>query len=122
MLCQIGLIATSTTATSPPARIDDGVIGQPVLIRSIGRDPFRTSLEFANPAMSGGLIVDMGIHDFDSVRWLMGDEVERVYAEVAALVYPELQTVGDVDSAMIALRFEHGGIGNVEVSRTAIYV
>ena len=102
-------------------QIDDGVIGQPVTIRSIGRDPFRTSLEFANPAISGGIIADMGIHDFDALRWLMADEVERVYSEVAALVYPELTTVGDVDSAMIVLRFERGGLGNVELSRTAIY-
>jgi inositol 2-dehydrogenase len=102
-------------------QIDDGVIGQPVTIRSIGRDPHRTSLEFANPAVSGGLILDMGIHDFDIVRWLLGDEVERVYAESAALVYPELREVGDYDNAMITLRFRNGGLGNVEVSRTAIY-
>jgi scyllo-inositol 2-dehydrogenase (NAD+) len=102
-------------------KIDAGLIGQPVSIRSIGRDPYRTSLEFANPAISGGLIVDMAIHDLDSIRWLMGDEVQRVYTEVASLVYPELLDVGDVDNAMITLRFEHGGLGNVEVSRTAIY-
>ncbi len=102
-------------------KIESGVIGQPVTIRSIGRDPFPTSLEFANPAVSGGLIVDMAIHDFDALRWLMADEIERVYAESAALVYPELQTVGDVDNAQIVLRFEHGGLGNVEVSRTAVY-
>ena len=102
-------------------QIEADVIGQPVAIRSIGRDPYRTSLEYANAAVSGGLIIDMGIHDFDLVRWLMGDEVERVYAEAAALVYPELLTVGDVDNAMISLRFEGGGLGNVEVSRTAIY-
>src|SRR5690606_4690673 len=46
-------------------RIDSGVIGDPVVIRSIGRDPYRTSLKYADPAMSGGLIIDMGIHDFD---------------------------------------------------------
>jgi predicted dehydrogenase len=102
-------------------QIDAGVIGQPVTIRSIGRDPFRTSLEFANPAVSGGLIVDMAIHDIDCVRWLMNDDVERVYAEVAALVYPELREVNDVDTAMINLRFNGGGLGNIEVSRTAIY-
>lgn len=102
-------------------KIDAGVIGQPVTIRSIGRDPYRTSLEFANPAVSGGLIVDMAIHDFDSLRWLMGDEIQRVYTETAALVYPELRDVGDVDNAMITLRFVQGGLGNVEVSRTAIY-
>jgi scyllo-inositol 2-dehydrogenase (NAD+) len=94
---------------------------RPVTIRSIGRDPYRTSLEFANPEVSGGLIVDMGIHDFDMIRWLMADEVDRVFAEAASLVYPELETVGDVDSAMIVLKFGGGGLGNVEVSRTAIY-
>jgi scyllo-inositol 2-dehydrogenase (NAD+) len=102
-------------------QIDAGVIGQPVNIRSIGRDPHRTSLEFANPAVSGGLILDMGIHDFDLLRWYMGDEVERVYAESSALVYPELRDVGDSDNAQIILRFKNGGLGNVEVSRTAIY-
>lgn len=103
------------------AKIEAGEIGTPVTIRSIGRDPFRTSLEFANPAVSGGLIVDMGIHDFDLVRWLMTDEVERVYAEAASLVYPELVTVGDFDNAMITLKFAKGGLGNIEVSRTAVY-
>ncbi len=102
-------------------QLDAGVIGQPVMIRSIGRDPHRTSLEYADPAVSGGLILDMGIHDFDLLRWLMADEVERVYSEVSALVYPELLDVGDVDNAMIALKFRGGGLGNVEVSRTAIY-
>lgn len=102
-------------------QIESGVIGDPVVIRSIGRDPFRTSLEYANPAVSGGLILDMGIHDFDLLRWLMSDELERVYTEVASLVYPELLEVGDVDNAMINVRFMRGGLGNVEVSRTAHY-
>ena len=102
-------------------RIDAGEIGDPVVVRSIGRDPFRTSLEYANPAASGGLIVDMGIHDFDVIRWMMGDDIERVYTEVASLVYPELLTVNDVDNAMISVRFLRGGLGNVEVSRTARY-
>ncbi|MFN8418578.1 MAG: Gfo/Idh/MocA family oxidoreductase [Anaerolineae bacterium] len=102
-------------------RIEEGVIGRPVTIRSIGRDPYRTSLEYADPNISGGLIVDMGIHDFDLIRWLMNDDVDRVYSEAASLVYPELLTVGDVDNAMIVLKFKQGGLGNVEVSRTAIY-
>jgi scyllo-inositol 2-dehydrogenase (NAD+) len=102
-------------------QLEAGVIGKPVAVRSIGRDAGRTSLEFANPVVSGGLILDMGIHDFDLIRWYMGDEVERVYAETAALVFPELQTVGDVDYAMINLRFKNDGLGNVEVSRDAIY-
>lgn len=102
-------------------QIDAGAIGDPVVVRSIGRDPFRTSLEYANPTVSGGLILDMGIHDFDLLRWFIGDEIQRVYTETATLVYPELQDVGDVDNAMINVRFNKGGLGNVEVSRTAHY-
>ncbi len=102
-------------------QIDEGKIGTPVTVRSIGRDPYRTSLEYADPNVSGGLITDMGIHDFDIVRWMMDDDVERVYTETASLVYPELLDVNDVDNAMINLKFKKGGLGNVEVSRTAHY-
>lgn len=122
VLMQIGFMRRFDRAYSEAKRqIDAGVIGTPVMIRSIGRDPYRTSLEYANPAVSGGLIVDMGIHDFDVVRWLTGDEIQRVYTETAALVYPELTTVGDVDNAQITLRFNSGALGNIEVSRTAKY-
>lgn len=102
-------------------KIEAGVIGTPVTIRSISRDPHRTSLEFANPTRSGGLIVDMNIHDVDVARWLMDDEIVRVYAEAGALVYPELADVGDVDNAMICARFARGGLGNFEASRNAVY-
>ncbi|MDZ4768596.1 MAG: Gfo/Idh/MocA family oxidoreductase [Chloroflexota bacterium] len=102
-------------------QIDSGVIGDPVAVRAVGRDAGRTSLEFANPAVSGGLILDMGIHDFDLARWFIGAEVERVYSETACLVYPELRTVGDVDSAMITLKFASGALGQVEVSRNPGY-
>ena len=122
VMFQVGFMRRFDTGYAAAKRqLEAGAIGDPVTIRSIGRDPFRTSLEYANPAVSDGLILDMAIHDFDLLRWLMGDEVQRVYTEVASLVYPELETVGDVDNAMMNLRFERGGLGNVEVSRTANY-
>lgn len=102
-------------------KIDEGLIGTPVMIKSLGRDPYRTSLEFARRETSGGMILDMGIHDFDVVRWLMGSEVERVSTEGGCLVYPELKTVGDIDNAIINLKFANGGIGNVDLSRNAVY-
>lgn len=102
-------------------QIDEGVIGTPVMIRSISRDPHRTSLEYANPARSGGLIIDMSIHDIDLARWLMNDEIDRVYTEAGVLVYPELAEVGDVDNAMIIAHFSKGGLGNFEASRNAVY-
>ncbi len=103
-------------------RLDAGVIGRPVAIRSIGRDPHRTSLEYARPSVSGGLVVDMAIHDFDSVRWLMGDEVERVYCDDRFARLPRAarrrrRGHGHDQPAVLA----GGGLGNVEVSRTAAY-
>jgi predicted dehydrogenase len=91
------------------------------MFRSTGRDPRRTSLEFARRENSGGMILDMGVHDFDLARWLMGSEVERVQSEGACLVYPELKEVGDIDNAMINLKYANGAIGNIDLSRNAVY-
>ena len=102
-------------------KIDAGVIGTPVMFKSVGRDPKRTSLEFAHRANSGGLIMDMGIHDFDLARWLMGSEVKRVFSEGGCLVFPELKDVNDIDNAVISLKFENGAVGAVDVSRNAVY-
>lgn len=102
-------------------KIDEGLIGKPVIFKSVGRDPKRTRLEFARRQNSGGLILDMGIHDFDLARWLMSSEVERVHSEGGCLVYPELESVGDIDNAVINLKFAGGAVGNVDVSRNAVY-
>lgn len=103
------------------AAIDAGKIGRPVTFKGIGRDPFCPRPEFADPVHSGGLIVDMGIHDMDLARWLMDAEVERVTAEGTTMVCSDLKAVGDLDNAVVNLRFENGAIGNVEVSRNAFY-
>jgi len=102
-------------------RIEAGAIGKPVTFKSIGRDPFCPDLEYAKPSVSGGLILDMAIHDFDLGRWLMADEVKRVYTEGGTLAFPELDTVGDIDNAVVNMLFEGGALGNVEVSRNALY-
>ncbi len=103
------------------ALIADGRIGRPITFQSIGRDPFCPRREYADPALSGGLIVDMAIHDFDLARWFMGSEVKHVFAEGALLVCEELAQVGDIDNAVITLRFMNGVLGTVEVSRNAFY-
>jgi inositol 2-dehydrogenase len=102
-------------------QIEAGVIGRPVTFKSIGRDPFCPDLAYADPKVSGGLIVDMAIHDFDLGRWLMVDEVKRVYTEGGALAFPQLNGVGDIDNAVVNLLFRGGALGNVEVSRNALY-
>jgi scyllo-inositol 2-dehydrogenase (NAD+) len=101
-------------------QIEDGAIGQPVVFKSSSRDPFPPSLEYANPKSSGGLMVDMGIHDFDLARWFMG-EIETVHAMGGTLAYPELKTVGDLDNAVVSLRYSDGRLGLVDLSRNGVY-
>jgi inositol 2-dehydrogenase len=102
------------------ARLVEGKIGKVVLFKSTSRDPFRTSLEYADPKSSGGMIMDMGIHDFDLARFFMG-EVKSVSAIGGTLAYPELKTVGDIDNAVVSLTFTDGSLGVVDLSRNGIY-
>jgi len=101
-------------------QIEAGRIGSPLVFKSTSRDPFRPSLEYANPKSSGGMLIDMGIHDFDLARWFMGD-VREVSAIGATIAYPELATVGDIDNAVVSLTFESGRLGVVDLSRSGIY-
>ncbi|HEX6162893.1 MAG TPA: Gfo/Idh/MocA family oxidoreductase [Vicinamibacterales bacterium] len=101
-------------------QIDGGRIGQPLVFKATSRDPFRPSLEYANPASSGGMLIDMGIHDFDLARWFMGD-VKSVAAIGATIAYPELATVGDIDNAIASLTFNSGKLGVVDLTRSGIY-
>jgi myo-inositol 2-dehydrogenase/D-chiro-inositol 1-dehydrogenase len=63
----------------------------------------------------------MTIHDFDMARYLMGSEVEEIYAAGAVLVDPAIGAAGDVDTALITLRFANGAIGSIDNSRRAVY-
>jgi inositol 2-dehydrogenase len=100
--------------------IEEGRIGRPVVFKATSRDPFPPSVEYANPKSSGGIFVDMGIHDFDLARWFMG-EVESVHAVGAALVYPELGAVGDRDNVIAMLTFADGCFGVVDLTRNGVY-
>jgi scyllo-inositol 2-dehydrogenase (NAD+) len=101
-------------------QIDAGRIGAPLVFKSTSRDPFRPSLEYANPKSSGGMLIDMGIHDFDLARWFMGD-VRSVATLGGTIAYPELATVGDIDNAVVSVAFASGKLGVVDLSRSGIY-
>jgi len=105
---------------SAKKQIEEGRIGMPLVFKSTSRDPFRPSLEYANPKSSGGMLLDMGIHDFDLARWFMG-EVRTVSTIGATIAYPELATVGDIDNAVASLTFASGKLGVVDLSRSGIY-
>jgi scyllo-inositol 2-dehydrogenase (NAD+) len=101
-------------------RMQNGEIGEPLLFKSSSRDPFPPSLEYADPKHSGGMIADMGIHDFDLAGWFMGN-VETVHSTAGVICAKELATVGDFDNAVVTLRFASGALGVVDLSRTGIY-
>jgi inositol 2-dehydrogenase len=101
-------------------QIDEGRIGRPVVFKATSRDPFPPPLSYADPKSSGGIFVDMGIHDFDLARWFMG-EVRSVQAVGATLAFPELATVGDRDNAIATLTFADGRLGVIDLTRNGCY-
>jgi predicted dehydrogenase len=103
------------------ARLVSGALGRPILFKSLQFDAEPPPVSFADPAVSGGIMVDMGIHEFDLARWLMDDEVAEVHAFGSSVAYPALAAVGDVDSAVVDLRFSGGTTGTVELARTTTY-
>ena len=103
------------------ARLASGDFGRPMLFKSLQFDPEPPPLTFADPAVSGGIMIDMGIHEFDLARWLMADEVVEVHAYGSTYAHPTLASVGDVDSAVVNLRFANGSTGAVELARNTTY-
>lgn len=96
-----------------------GKIGSPHLLRITSRDPAPPPIEYVR--VSGGLFLDMTIHDFDMARYLVGSEVTEVYAAGGVLVDSEIGAAGDIDTAVITLRFADGAIGTIDNIRRAVY-
>jgi myo-inositol 2-dehydrogenase/D-chiro-inositol 1-dehydrogenase len=96
-----------------------GRIGEPHILRITSRDPEPPPIEYVK--ISGGIFVDMMIHDFDMARFLVGDEVEEVYTNGSVLIDPKIGEAGDVDTAVVSLKFKNGAIGTIDNSRRAVY-
>jgi len=99
--------------------ITSGEIGTPHLLRIISRDPGPPPISYVK--VSGGMFLDMTIHDFDMARFLIGDEVTEVFASAGVRVDPAIGDAGDVDTAVILLRFANGVIGTIDNCRQAPY-
>jgi len=99
--------------------VASGEIGTPRLMHIISRDPAPPPVAYVR--VSGGMFMDMTIHDFDMARFLIGDEVEEIYASGGVMVDPEIGQAGDLDTALIVLRFRNGVIGSIDNCRQAAY-
>jgi myo-inositol 2-dehydrogenase/D-chiro-inositol 1-dehydrogenase len=99
--------------------VERGEIGQPALLHIVSRDPAPPPVAYVK--VSGGMFLDMTIHDFDMARFLIGAEVEEVYVQAGVTVDPAIGEAGDVDTAVIMLRFANGVIGTIDNCRRASY-
>jgi myo-inositol 2-dehydrogenase/D-chiro-inositol 1-dehydrogenase len=97
----------------------DGKIGDPHILKITSRDPAPPPAEYS--AVSGGMFMDMTIHDFDMARYIVGSEVTEVYTKASVLVDPAIGKAGDVDTAIITLTFANGAMGVIDNSRKAVY-
>jgi len=99
--------------------VEEGAIGQPLVVLATSRDREWPGDEL--PEHTGGFLLDMAVHDYDVARWLLGDDPVEVNALRQARVYPALEALGDVDNALVTLRFAGGGSAVTHVSRTCAF-
>lgn len=97
----------------------NGEIGDPYILKITSRDPAPPPLPYLK--VSGGQFLDMTIHDFDMARYIMGKEVEEVFALASALIDPAIADVGDTDTAVITLKFANGSMAVIDNCRQAAY-
>ncbi|MGV3763434.1 inositol 2-dehydrogenase [Parapedobacter sp.] len=101
------------------ALVDEGKIGDVQLVKITSRDPAPPSVDYLKS--SGGLFLDMTIHDFDMARYVMGKEVKEVYAAASALTGGAVAEADDIDTAVVTLKFEDGSMAVIDNSRKAVY-
>ena len=96
-----------------------GKVGEPHIVRITSRDPEPPTLEYVK--VSGGMFLDMTIHDFDMARFLAGCDAEEIYVQAAVRIDPAIGKAGDVDTAVITMKMENGSIVTIDNSRKAVY-
>ncbi|WP_158734994.1 inositol 2-dehydrogenase [Alteribacillus sp. YIM 98480] len=99
--------------------VREGEIGNPHIIKITSRDPQPPPEEYVK--RSGGMFMDMTIHDFDMIRYLSGSEVKEISVKSANLIDDRFERNNDVDTAIITLTFEDGSLGVIDNSRQAVY-
>jgi myo-inositol 2-dehydrogenase/D-chiro-inositol 1-dehydrogenase len=101
------------------AGVQAGEIGTPHIVKITSRDPNPPQEDYIKE--SGGIFMDMTIHDFDMARFVCGSEVEEVYAHGAVLINPVFTQYDDLDTAIVLLTFANGAMGVIDNSRQAVY-
>ncbi|HLN04451.1 MAG TPA: Gfo/Idh/MocA family oxidoreductase [Bryobacteraceae bacterium] len=95
-------------------RIEAGEIGDPVIFKSLARDPEPPPVSYLASGVNGMFFQDSAVHEFDLGRWMMNDEIAELHAYGAVLVFPEAAQFNDIDTAVVNLKFSRGALGSVE--------
>lgn len=101
------------------ALVEDGTVGDPMIVNITSRDPQPPHLEYLK--VCGGIFFDTTVHDFDMARFLSGDEIVEVYATGSVLVDERIGELGDLDTTMVTLKFASGAVGSINNSRRTGY-
>jgi myo-inositol 2-dehydrogenase / D-chiro-inositol 1-dehydrogenase len=97
----------------------EGRLGDLHVVRITSRDPAPPPPAYVRT--SGGIFLDMTIHDFDMARYVTGQEVVEVYARGAVRVDPKIGAQGDLDTAVVVLTHEDRTLTVIDNSREAVY-
>jgi inositol 2-dehydrogenase len=95
-------------------RIEAGEIGDPVIFKSLARDPEPPPVSYLASGVNGMFFQDSAVHEFDLGRWMMNDEIAELHAYGAVLVFPEAAQFNDIDTAVVNMRFSRGALGSIE--------
>jgi myo-inositol 2-dehydrogenase / D-chiro-inositol 1-dehydrogenase len=101
------------------AAVADGTVGDPHLARITSRDPAPPPIAYMET--SGGLFLDMTIHDYDMARFVVGSDVVEVYAKADVRIDSAIAEVPDVDTAVVVLTHANGCLTTIDNSRQAKY-
>jgi myo-inositol 2-dehydrogenase/D-chiro-inositol 1-dehydrogenase len=99
--------------------ISSGEIGDIHTIKIISRDPSPPPISYIKK--SGGIFLDMTIHDFDMVKYLSGSEISEIYARGGCFIDPEIKKANDIDTAIINMSLKNGALAIINNSRKAVY-
>lgn len=116
VLLQIGFMRRfDPEFVAAAARIEAGEIGRPMVVKSLTHGPGLPPAWASDLKTSNGMLAEVNSHDWDSVRWLMGSNIDRVYVEVANFKGAQLGVTTEhfFDNAVVSMRFESGGLGSI---------
>ncbi len=99
--------------------IDEGKVGEPQIVKITSRDPTPPPIDYMKS--SGGMFLDMTIHDFDMARYMISSKVVSIFAVGRNLIDPNIGIAGDIDTALVTITFESGALVNIDNSRRAVY-